>query len=256
MSQRERVEEAMERAGFKTQQAIAEACEVTQPAVNALLSGKFPMLDLLKKIADRTGVSYDWLRFGDLDKAPPWVSVRNLQGAGVARVQSPHEDYRAGGMPRLVEIVGQVVAGDGDLDKYEDLVESVEVPTNWKIVVVHGLSAYPVFYPEQLAWVDLDRAVTPSTMTEQQHIDLHDNVVVVQAEIAGRRIGLLKRYNYQPTNPLRFALTSLDGGRSSPYVAPESILVILPCVGSWWIDPRKPRKKLFHAKTVVPNIGP
>ncbi|MEY2855641.1 MAG: Bacteriophage repressor helix-turn-helix domain [Pseudomonadota bacterium] len=247
MGQRERVEEAMTRAKFNSQQEIADACGVTQPAISALLGGKFPMLDLLQKIAEKTNVSFEWLRFGDVEKAPSWATVRDLQ-----RLSEEPVAYSAGAR---VDIVGQVVAGDGELDGFEDLTESVAVPDGWRLILVHGMSAYPVFYKEQFAWVDINRAVRPSAMSEKDCIDLHDNVVVVQAEANGRRLGLLKRFNYQPNNPARFQLSSLDGGRSSPYVDPDTIHVILPCVGSWWIDPRKPRKKLFHAKTVVPQVG-
>jgi hypothetical protein len=244
MSQRDRIEAAMQRAGLKSQQALADACGVRQPTVHALLSGKYPLLELLEKIAEKTGVSSRWLRFGDMEDSPPWaVSSRVAESSGGYLSQS-----------KTVDIVGCVTAGDGDVAGFEDLVESVEIPQNWKIVVVHGMSAYPVFYPRQLAWVDMDRAASPATMTEKQYIDLHDNVVVVQGEIKGKRVGMLKRFNYQPENPQKFSLSSLDAGRSSPYVSPDDIDVILPVVGSWWEDPRRPRKKRYHARSVIVKL--
>jgi transcriptional regulator with XRE-family HTH domain len=244
MAQRERIESAMERAGFASQQAIADACGVRQPSIHALLTGLRPMRGLMQKIAEKTGVSYEWLRFGDESSAPSWATEK-LSARESANV------YSTG---RRVDIVGCVTAGDGDLAGFDDLVESVEIPPNWKIVVVHGMSAYPVFYPNQLAWVDMNRAASPATMTERQYIDLHDNVVVVQGEIKGKRVGMLKRFNYQPENPHKFSLSSLDTGRSSPWVSPDDIDVILPVVGSWWEDPRRPRKKRYHARSVIVKL--
>jgi transcriptional regulator with XRE-family HTH domain len=248
MGRRERIEESRRRAGFRSQQALADAIGGTsQQAIANVLASRSPQIELVKKIAEKTGVSYEWLEFGDEDKAPSWA-----REAG-----SPYQagsDTRARESATKIEIVGVVTAGNGDLDGYQDLVETVEIPATWKIVQVHGMSAYPVFYPRQLAWVDTARAARPETMTEREYIDLHDNVVVVQAEVRGKRVGLLKRFNYQPDSPLKFALSSLDAGRSSPYVPPESIDIILPVVGSWWEDPRRPRKKRYHARSVIVKL--
>jgi transcriptional regulator with XRE-family HTH domain len=78
MSMRQRVESAAERAGLHSQEAIAQACGVTQPAVYALLSGSRPMQRLLDLIAEKTGVSSIWLRHGDPRDAPPWARDRRL----------------------------------------------------------------------------------------------------------------------------------------------------------------------------------
>lgn len=234
----------MERAGYDSQQSIADAIGVSQPSVFALLSGKYPLLDLLRKIAEKCGVSYEWLRFGDPDKAPAW--------AAQSRVRENTNSYET--TENTAQIVGKVSAGDGNLGNYEDVIESLIIPKTWKIVVVHGMSAYPIFYPNQLAWVDVSRAARPETMGEREYIDLHDNVVVIQAEIDGRRVGLLKRFNYQPENPQKFSLSSLDAGRSSPYVNPDTIDIILPVVGSFWEDPRRPRKKRYHARSVIVKL--
>ncbi len=73
MTMRARIESAAERAGLHSQEAIAQACGVTQPAVYALLSGTRPMQRLLDLIAEKTGVSSIWLRHGDMRDAPPWA---------------------------------------------------------------------------------------------------------------------------------------------------------------------------------------
>jgi transcriptional regulator with XRE-family HTH domain len=70
---RERVETAAKRAGFDSQQALAEACGVKQPSIHALISGKYPMKELLRTVAEKTNVSADWLRDGNAHDAPPWA---------------------------------------------------------------------------------------------------------------------------------------------------------------------------------------
>lgn len=252
MNRRERIEEARRRAGFKSQQALADAIGgITQQSIAHVLADRSPQTELVKKIAETVGVSYDWLEFGDESKAPGWARTRIVIDEAATRA-------REGELPSgpFVQVIGAVTAGDGDLSEYEaaEEIEVISIPPNWKLIQVHGMSAYPVFYPRQLAWVDLDRAARPGQMDEAHFIDLHDNVVVVQAEVKGKRVAFLKRFNYQPDSPMRFALSSLDMGRSSPYVPPESIDVILPVVGSWWEDPRRPRKKRYHARDVIVKL--
>lgn len=222
MQLRDRIEGAYRRAGFRSQSELARACDVRPASINQLLTGRFPGPELLKKVAEKTGVSYEWLRFGDRAKAPPWIVGAQPRVSGSA----------------AAEVVAQLTTGAGELDLFEDSNESLEIPSNWKIVVVHSKGAYPIFYPGDFAWVDIGRAATPSTMSDSQYLDLHDRIVVVQIHLQERRIGLIKRFNYQPKNPDRFALSSLDGGRSSPYLPPNAIDVIWPVVGSWWEDPR------------------
>jgi hypothetical protein len=73
MSLRERIEAAARRAGFDSQADLAAACGVKQPSIHALISGKYPMKDLLRTVAAKTGVSPDWLRDGNPHDAPPWA---------------------------------------------------------------------------------------------------------------------------------------------------------------------------------------
>lgn len=104
MDLRKRVEAAMRRAGLNSQQALADACGVTQPAVFALLSGSSPMRALLSKIAKVTGVSEHWLRDGGSVDAPEWArdplllamtdaqeAVRRLQAVTAERDQLRQE---------------------------------------------------------------------------------------------------------------------------------------------------------------------
>jgi transcriptional regulator with XRE-family HTH domain len=248
---RTRFEMAVQRAGT-TDSQLATALGISPQAVYQIKTGDRPGLNHLPEIALKLGVSLDWLRFGDRDKAPAWAKTRIVidYQAEASRVREGNSDAP------VVQVIGAVTAGDGDLDQYEpfDDIEICEVPRHWKLIKVYGMSAYPIFYPNQLAWVDIDRARRPEQMIEADYVDLHDNVVVAQAELKGKRVALLKRFNYQPDSPLKFALSSLDAGRSSPYIPPDAIDVIVPVVGSWWEDPRRPRKKRFHARSVIVKL--
>jgi hypothetical protein len=98
MGLRERVDAAAKRAGFHSQTDLAVACGVKQPSINALVSEKYPMNDLLDKVAEVTKVSARWLRFGDDEVKPAWALSAELreQLAGVTaevrrRIAQPKE---------------------------------------------------------------------------------------------------------------------------------------------------------------------
>jgi transcriptional regulator with XRE-family HTH domain len=69
MSIGSRLDEAMSRAGFKSQSALARACGISQPTVNRILKGvgkDSPDTATLKKLAAATSVSFEWLSEGKL----------------------------------------------------------------------------------------------------------------------------------------------------------------------------------------------
>jgi transcriptional regulator with XRE-family HTH domain len=73
-----RIDMAAEHAGFKSTAALARACQVTPPAITALVNGSRPMVELLQKIAAETGVSANWLRAGDPAEAPSWADRKQV----------------------------------------------------------------------------------------------------------------------------------------------------------------------------------
>lgn len=73
MTRRERIEAAARHAGLESQTALAAALGIKQPSLHALLIEKSPMLEQLARIAEITGVSYEWLRTGDPMHAPVWA---------------------------------------------------------------------------------------------------------------------------------------------------------------------------------------
>lgn len=79
MDYRERIEKACGRVGLDSQEEIAKACGVSQPAIHALLIQKTPMVKLLAKISEITGVSVHWLRDGKAIDAPDWAKTDALR---------------------------------------------------------------------------------------------------------------------------------------------------------------------------------
>jgi transcriptional regulator with XRE-family HTH domain len=171
--------------------------------------------------------------------------------------------------PNPIPMVGTVVAGDGmlsDESAYEhNGADNLLIPDSWRAVMVEGMSAYPVVYPGQIVLIDTNRAARPdsSAWGEIEMTDLHDNLVLVETDeppeigkaTNGKR-AYLKRFCKDARAPDGFVLASIDSGRSSPYVPANRILMIVPVVGVLYQDPRKPRSKRWHAKTVVATIQP
>jgi transcriptional regulator with XRE-family HTH domain len=79
-----RIDIAAGRAGYHSMAALARACEVTPPAITALVSGSRPMSELLDRIADKIGVSAQWLRTGDPASAPSWADPVQVARDAVA----------------------------------------------------------------------------------------------------------------------------------------------------------------------------
>jgi hypothetical protein len=169
----------------------------------------------------------------------------------------------------MITVVGRVVAGDGKLSD-ESAIEltgmtGLIIPSTWQAVLVEGMSAYPVVYPGQIVLIDTARAARPDseTWSHETMTDLHDNLVLIETDeppeigkaTSGHR-AYLKRFCMDHRAPQGFVLASIDSGRSSPYVPADRILMIVPVVGVLYQDPRRPREKRWHAKTVVATIHP
>jgi transcriptional regulator with XRE-family HTH domain len=77
----ERLDEAMRRAGYKSQHALARAAGISQSTVNRLLqeSGTVgPEMATVKKLADACGVSFEWLHAGVVSRTPVEQKMPNL----------------------------------------------------------------------------------------------------------------------------------------------------------------------------------
>lgn len=69
-----RIEQAYRRAGFKSVNALALKLKRSQPGVRAAVVGEAPGIDIVKEIAEITGVPFEWLEFGGASSAPEWAS--------------------------------------------------------------------------------------------------------------------------------------------------------------------------------------
>ena len=235
---RRRIEQAMAHAKIRSQSALARLVGISQPAIHEVIAGERPGETTIEKIAVCTGVSYEWLQYGK-GQAPPWAEEHRFvpqtlgQGLtvyGVVAKASPLEDDTKG---------APIDIGHA---------RAVQMPASWVLVEVRGMSAYPILFPGQMGIFDTERAASPDEFTEEKLIDLHDNVVLVSLH-TGR--AYLKRFCHAAKAPHGYVLASVDAGRSSPYVPPEEISVIMPMVGTLYQDPSKPRQKRWHGKTVI-----
>ena len=116
------------------------------------------------------------------------------------------------------------------------------------------MSAYPVAFPGQFVLVDVDRSSRPDMLTPESLDDLDDNIVVVEGDDASGRWCLIKRLCAAPGAPGGWHLASVDSGRRSPWVDPARVDCISPVVAVVFVDPRKPRQKMRHAITAIPEL--
>jgi hypothetical protein len=219
---------------------MAESIGVLKQEISHIASGRTKHGKIVDRLAKLMGCSVEWLIDGKGD-APAWAS-------------DPKPEPPPGN--QSLDLVG-VVAKAGVHDPNDQPSEysehppiSVTIPSSWKLIKIDGMSAYPVLYPDQFAIVDWDRAARIPLSPEQCR-DLHDNICLIQLD-DGR--AYIKRFCHQENAPGGYVLSSIDSGRSSPYVPPEQIAVIIPVVGTMYHDPSKPRIKRNHAKTVVVEV--
>lgn len=237
----ERIDAGIAARGWSQAELAREADLPALNYVSRIKSGELRARKHLEAIAAALGTTVEWLTVGS-GAAPTWWQA------------PPAPVLMAAESSDALDLVGVVTAGDGNLEAYEPVQEPqpFPIPDSWKVVRVEGNSAYPVIYRGQFAVVDTNRAQRPP-LSATAAVDLHDNIVLIQTE-DGR--GLLKRFCYAPGAPGDFILASVDSGRGSPYVPPDSILVIVPVVGTFYVDPTKPREKRWHNQTVVVQTPP
>ncbi len=190
----------------------------------------------IPKISEELGVPIEWLTTGDEPR-----SISDTLEALFPVAPAPVA-YRAQGE---LAVLGTVSAGDGRLPAgwTPALNSAISFPQHWVAVEITGNSAYPVAYPGQLALVDLNRATNTATMDDEALHDLDDNLCLIQTREEGRVCAYLKRFCADRRAPAGFILASVDSGRGSPYLPPDTIDLIAPVVAVVFEDPRKPRMK-------------
>lgn len=244
-----RFNKAMKLKGFN-QSSLGKKLGISQSNVSKMMYGTegspdgFDGMKHMDQLELLLGVSRAFLLYGD--NAPEWAV-------------EPKVD--TGGWPEAhMELVGSVSAGDGDLGDYREEVRPFPLNPSWSVVQVRGMSAYPVCYPDQFVIIDLSRGVRPEFMNSEYAEDLHDNICLIQVQSANSTTGevekmaYLKRFCRADRAPGGYVMASIDSGRSSPYISPDEILMILPVVGVIFEDPTKPRKKGSHRARI--NVEP
>ena len=239
MSSNDRFKAALARKGA-TGVEVAEAVGTKQATLSRVVRGYRPGNELWSKIAKFLGVSVEWLRFGDADKAPSWAvatpPVRHVQSPTTTYTTKTEQLFPAAHSPRLdasrpdynpanpdqLGLVGAVSAGDGAV-MYLDQPKAFK----WKrrpVMRVVGNSAYPVAFDGQFVVVDLD---TPPR---------HNNLVIIEADEEDEngqtvRRSYFKRYCITPSSPDGFSLASVNAGIDSPYIPQAKIVSMVRVVG-------------------------
>jgi transcriptional regulator with XRE-family HTH domain len=236
MTKGDRIRLALKRRGM-TGVTLAGRIGISQGTLSSLMGGKFPGTVHMEAIARELDVPLEWLTVGD--NPPPWASPAPPVADSV-------------GVGGSLLLIGETSAGPGgDVLVALPEPEALAIPDSWYAVRVRGDSAYPVLFDGQFAMLDAARSYDQQglreSLTEAQKFgqthDLHNNVCMLIVDHRGRETCLLKRFCEDQNAPDGFVLASINAGLTSPYVPLSAIKIIAPMVGSYWEDPRQPRRK-------------
>jgi phage repressor protein C with HTH and peptisase S24 domain len=177
MSLKDRLKESRKKAG-KTQAEVAEAVKISQPAYQALESGRNQKSSYLPEIAKFLGVDVDWLKNGTETKSFKTLSFDEIkQKFGEPKSNQSESTSDIGvyeyGDPvpdgfTAIDYYPEVKASAGngyinleESSPYKIFIPTVEVissgasATHCKIINVDGESMIPDLYPDQKVSVDM-----------------------------------------------------------------------------------------------------
>src|ERR1700722_16461741 len=81
-----RIKRLIEVAG--SQRALGRLLDVSSPTIMGWLAGSMPYDSTFQKMSEKTGVSVDWLRFGDGDEDREMVNFRRAVGHQISGARS------------------------------------------------------------------------------------------------------------------------------------------------------------------------
>jgi transcriptional regulator with XRE-family HTH domain len=231
-----------------SQAELARRVGIKPQQITEIITAKTAKSKHLPRIAEELGVGVEWLTTGNEQR-----TIADTLEALFPVAPAP-VSYRAQGE---LAVLGTVSAGDGRLPAgwTPALNSAISFPQHWVAVEITGNSAYPVAYPGQLALVDLNRATNTATLDDEALHDLDDNLCLIQTREEGRICAYLKRFCADRRAPAGFILASVDSGRGSPYLPPDTIDLIAPVVAVVFEDPRKPRVKGRNRAEIKTPIG-
>lgn len=192
---------AIKRAGYPSQDALADAIGVSKQVLNQIKKRRTPGLKRWPVIANALGVSLDWLRDGA--GSTPWADTTTAT--------------RADGS-LLIPVVGRAAAAQGaHVDGETDAEPPVRIRERWRAVRISGDSGYPVVLDGQTVLVDPVLPCDPN------------RIVVVHTDDGPQ----LKRIGKQEPDG-RVILASLNAGRDPKLVrlsdyarAPEVVVAVV-----------------------------
>lgn len=150
-----------------SQERLAESIGVKQSAVSGWEVGRNrPKGDVLIRLADRLGVSEEWLQFGDNRSRRKQTRIRGLLGAGDQVLMLP-----------------------------DDAVEWTNAPPDEEIETeafeVRGNSQWPVYRNGDIIFYEKDRTGRPSDLIgEEAIVELDDGGLYLKRIMRGSRSGL------------------------------------------------------------------
>ncbi|MFW1966255.1 XRE family transcriptional regulator [Acinetobacter guillouiae] len=177
MSLKDRLKESRKKAG-KTQAEVAEAVKISQPAYQALESGRNQKSSYLPEIAKFLGVDVDWLKNGTEAKSFKTLSFDEIKQKFAEPKSNQSESTSDIGVYEYGDPVPdgftaidyypevKASAGNGYINleessPYKIFIPTVEVitsgasATHCKIINVDGESMVPDLYPDQKVSVDM-----------------------------------------------------------------------------------------------------
>jgi phage repressor protein C with HTH and peptisase S24 domain len=209
MDRAQRIRGGLDAAGRK-QAELAAYLKISPQNLQRIIDGAVVKSKHLARLAEYLGCSLQWLQSGT-GRAPSWWTPPAPPSALPA-------GPGVGG--RSLPLVGKVAAGKGDVEWWQDRPLEFHLRDSWSVMRVEGDSAYPVVWPNQFVVID-----TSGRKPE------HNNLVVIQAKEGDTVRSFLKRYCVAPNAPGGYVLASVDAGRDSPYIDPDTVMVMVRVVG-------------------------
>lgn len=182
---RDRLKESRKKAG-KTQAQVAEAVKMSQPAYQALESGKNLKSSFLPQIAQFLGVDAIWLAEGISSTGNEKIGLKDEAYLSPLKFQTSFEKSNTVRIPVHKDI--KASCGNGVTNFLEDITDYLEVdpsllklfgikanPENLRIIYSAEYSMWPTVSPDSPLFVDISPIDTSAIINGDVYVFLHNN---------------------------------------------------------------------------------
>ncbi|WP_038342275.1 XRE family transcriptional regulator [Acinetobacter sp. A47] len=183
---RERLKESRKRAG-KTQAEVAEAVKMSQPAYQALESGKNQKSSYLPQIAQFLGVDIIWLQTGE-DKILPVTTKQTRDEVYITPVEFRTDYDKKNTVKIPVHKNVKAACGDGIANFLEEVTGYVDIdpdflkmvgikskPEKLRIIYSADYSMWPTVLPDSPLFVDITPIDTSNMINGDVYVFLHNS---------------------------------------------------------------------------------